>query len=814
MKLTAERKKRIILTIFALFLWLIPVMVQAETAGGSDIEVEELVLNAFRDPDNSESILTQAQALAEQMPGKQGVFYQIYISQCRFRIAAALLLTDSETEALGSGPDNSGWIILGLKESIKAMTHLEQDLRSHNEQSQRQLSQRENALPERCAFANAWSWYSLATISPAPDNRELLARAEKIFTSFLTRNFKQQNLPVIVNCLYGKGLCLRDSGRYYDLITMLDSVPPEMAQAVRFARLRLAAAVELSHSMDILRVVQDFFEAGRQGSQLSLEEREMLLECIEATASLLKRELPREMKESLAGQLVKAVDFAENYDESYQQRIRQVVKGLNLPSSYLMLLELRCQLRDDAQRDYAQVFADAAAALAIERANPRLNTERYKELLYLYAISAWNIGNYAEAFAGSNEYVEKYTGEEKCRQLAGIAAESIVRLAGDDIAGYERYCAVLDMFCQQGLLAPEQCNWFGGLLLLSAGRYKEAYDYFDSPGLDCGSLGRSSYGRFMSILPLVKEGRIEYDKASESLIELCQQFSGNPAWLSGEQLLNVSQVMCQAGELFLTDGHFALSEEIVIALKLLPGVRQDISARITALELRCARKADTDICLLIDKVSALNYQDQPQVFNALIEIAGTFSGSERYDDSLKIKVYKLLLSSELLVSDNALAIRLALADCYYRQGDHSSYLAAYDSLTQRARPYMSTETYRKLAIANQSLGKYETAARHWTMVQINSIAQTDALYEALYNKVLCLYYAGEAPRARQVLALAVIRDANLGRDRQFKALHEFINRAEPGVYNNSDNNGKMPLAWYVPAGTSKDSGEKQEEGSR
>ncbi|MBN2844044.1 MAG: hypothetical protein JXM68_13225 [Sedimentisphaerales bacterium] len=814
MNLIAERKKTIILAFYAVFFWLMPVLVQAEITGGSDVRIEELILSAFREPDNSETILTQAQSLAEQMPGKQGVFYQIYISQCRFRIAATLLFADSDNKAGDIGTNNNGWVVLGLKESIKAMNHLEQDLRARNEESQRQISLREKALPDRCAFANAWSWYSLATVTPEPEKKELLVRAEKIFTGFLSRNFRQQNLPVIVNCLYGKGLCLRDSGRYYDLITMLDSVPPEMAQAVRFARLRLAAAVELSYSMDILRVVQNFFETGRQGTELSLEEREMLLECIEATASLLKRELPQEMKESLTGQLLKAVEFTENYGEPYQQRILQMVKGLDLPSSYLKLLVLRDQLRDNANRNYTQVFADAAAALAIERANLRINTERYKELLYLYAVSAWNIASYAEAFAGSEEYIGKYPGEEKCSQLAGIGAESGVRLVSDDVAGFDRYCVVLDKFCEQGLLAPEQCSWLRGLLLLNAGRYEDAYDYFGSPELDCGSFGRAGYGQTMTILPLLKQGRIDHDQAAELLIDLCQQFSSNPAWLTGEQLLNVSLVMCQAAELFLAEGHFALTDKTVIALKALPGVRQDISARITALELRCARQADTDISLLIDTVSSMNYQDQPQVFNAMIEIAGTFSESDRYADDLKIKVYKLLLSSESLASDNALAIRLALADCYYRQGDHSSFLAAYDSLAQRARAYMSTETYRKLAIANQSLGKYEAAARHWTMVQINSIAQTESLYEALYNKVLCLYYAGEVSRARQVLALAVIRDVSLGRDRQFINLNEFINRADPGVYIGADKNSKMPMAWYVLAGTRDVSGQNKEEGSR
>ncbi len=766
--------------ILLLCLLLLPVAALAQQTTDSPDEetrIEELVLLAFQDTALSEQHLAQAFALADGLSSDRSAFFQVYITQCRFRIEAsalAQLLEQQNNNTIVN--DKITWLQDNLIKAITVMDNVKQmliarkDALASNVTSKMSIIKNQ-ALIDRCDFTNAWAWYSLSTISSAPDKDDYIFNADRLFTSFLGKSYNDSNMPVMVNCLYGKGLCLRDSGRYYDLITMLDNMPVDQAEVVKFARLRLAAAVKLNLSIDILNVVQDYFPEGSINRKLTAPELEMLLNCIEAVVELLKRDLPVKMSNSLKQQLSYAVELTDGYGSYWQQRLAKIIGDIDLNSSYSKLIKLQDQIASSPAGNYEQVYRTATEGLELCTDG---QDDKRSEFMYMQAVSAWNLSKYDESRTVALDYLDQFDDPNRCSQLADIIVQSDLQLILTDASAFDLYRTDLDRLFASNLINERRFSWSLGCLMINSARFALAYEYFNDSALDTISPDKKTFGILLTISPLLDSGQLSATIAAEKVIASCELFTANNTSLTGQNMLDSASGACSVAEKLQTLGRNDLASQVVTAMADLPYIRQEITARITAVDLLIRLDSRQDISELITKISDFNLQHQPAVYNALIKLVAA-SGQQRiFNDELLSSVYKLMLSSKLLERNNAAVIRVYLAQCYYRQGNYQAYLDTVRALENQYKQYITAENYRQMALAHQKLGQYDLAVKYWSIVQVNNISMDEYGKEALYNKVLCSWRAGEFDKARQLIALAILRDPAVRADNRFIELNSTL----------------------------------------
>lgn len=760
------------------------------TAGSSQAEdkIEQLLREAFAVPADYDHLLAEALTYAETLPVERAAFFQIYIVQSRFRIEASLVSEKLDSLEVNSVPkERIIWLREKFIESIEVMSSVKQYLK----EKKQSVSSSDNkaagiqALIDRCDFCNGWAWYSLSTISSDEDKAVYLQSAEKIFTSFLGRSYEQSNTPVIVNCLYGKGLCLRDSDRYYDLITMLDNMPGGASEAVKFARLRLAAAVKLNLSIDILRVVQDYFNKDNSRA-LGPGELEMLLNCIESVVELLERDLPDSLKDKLREQLILAIERVEGSGSYWQNRLAPLIDGLELASPFAKVVQIRKVLNSDSEVDFENIYnmARQGQLLSLDT-----ESEHILEFLYLQSVSAWNLFRYEQSRSSAIEYIARGDDPNRIIQLANIVVQSNLKLILDDSSRYDIFRAELEEYHLKGYIEKEQYNWFAGSLMINAGKYQEGYVYFSDSNLRLNPPIMKQYGLLIALVPMLRENIIEPEQAVEQIVSCCRVFIDSKEFQYENIIADSLEAVSQTLDILYEGNRNDLVKVLINLLEQMPHIRQDAYARITAVDLSVQVADNEDITGIVNRISQRTLQHNPLVFNSLVKLASKAESTGGFSDDIMITVYNLMLSSKQLDIDNSVAVRIYLAQCYFRQKRYKDFVDIFRIIEARYKQYVTAANYYQLAFANQKLLQYEQAGQYWSIVQLNNVVMNEGGKEALFNKILCLYLDKQIEKARQILALALLRDPGLNEDARFGKLRALVQ--------SGDNIGvETTLQWY------------------
>ena len=736
-----------------------------------EVQIEQLVLSAYKDKSQYEYILAEAFSMAEELPMLEGAFYQAYITQCKFRIKVASIEDKLESsDFIDSHKLALAELEKEILKSIRAMNSVRSliERKMPNSSSYTGNKRQElRALISRSDFCNAWCWYSLSKISKA-NHQYYLDEADKLFTSFLNKDYNKSNTPVLVNCLYGKGLCLRDSGRMYDLIIMLDNAPADLAEAVKFARLRLAAAVQLNLSIDILNIMQDYYIDNEKLTNLSAEELEMLVNCIEATVELLKRDLPDKMKVVLNDQLKKAVDMSDGYGSYWQNRVMVALDGIDINTSYGKLMQA-FKLSEDGDTDKFSKISELVDQ-GMEMVEPG-QQNKVKEFTYLKAISLWNLKDYLNCREKCIAFLEDYGDDNRSEQIADIAVQCCMRLVVEEPDNYQKYSQEVESYFLNDYIDQAKYLWISGSLMINAGKYLEAYNYFKNDKLELKPRIKRYYGIVLTIVPLVKSGDISPVEAADTFKTVCKQYILNNS--NSEDLSSIAEIACDAISVFIENGDFDSAVSVLETIDILPNIKKSVQGRIAACNFQLAQAADIDINASFLRIKERNLQNDPYVFNSLLNYVSDKSRQVE-DYNILAQMYKTLLSSSLLSPENALALRVKLADCYFNLKDYIAYIDTIEAIEKLNQNLISIDIYRRLGVSCQKVEKYEQAVEYWSIVQLNQTGLNELYKEALFNKIVCICCSGQSHKASQVLALALLRNDSLNSDSRFIELKQSI----------------------------------------
>ena len=739
--------------------------------GEAEEQIEQLILDAYVAADGYGEILDEAFALTDKLTDLNTDFFRVYIDQSRLRIEASKISTRMK------GGEAGDEILLearltaqGLAESVKMMDMVKGDLSDRLEDIMmynRKQRGRVLSLMYRCEYSNGWVYYTISTIVPNGIKDHYLEEAERVFTSFLGKKYQSVNLPVMVNCLYGKGLCLRDSGRYYDLLVMLDTMAVDQSDAVKFARLRLAASVSLSLSVEILRVVQEYFGDDNE-RRLDGEELEMLVNCIEAGVKLLERDLPVKMKMSLRRQLEKAVDRTEGYGSYWQNRVSDMVKDIELNSPYVKLLQAYDVSESGEGKDYGKIYSLADEGLKLcEQEQP----EKRSEFLYLKVVSSWNSHKLDEAWKSAVSFLEEFADSTHGEQVAGIACQVAMKLVAEGKESYDKISEIVEGLRAKDLVDKGEYLWTAGCLLINSGRYAEGYDFFGKTEAKEELPVRRYYGILLAILPMLKAGEIEDERATESILECCRAFTGSgSSFLQTSHFEEAAQVICEIADILLAREEYDLVEQVLDMIEDMPNVRGDVYAKYMGVKLAYRLAKGDKLNDYIEEISRNNLHNEPEVFNLLVSESRKNEMNGHSDNELLIKVYRLLLSSRLLDDKNAVAVRIYLSQAYFRSGRYDSFLKLAETIADNYPMHVTVSFYQQMAVSYRERGEYLKSAEYWNMLLQNSREMTEQWKEALYNKILCYNKCGESVKARQTLELAILRRPELLEDEKFKKL--------------------------------------------
>ncbi len=733
-------------------------------------QVEQLILDAFGDTDGYVELLDKAQALAKDMPEGKSGFFEVYINQSKLRIAASKVSVRLENGEEGVELSMQARLLAkGLAESAEQMEELKaglnkklEDIKMYNRKQRGRML----GLISRCEYSNGWVYYSISTIAGNGLKEHFLSEAEKIFTRFLAKDYQAVNLPVMVNCLYGKGLCLRDSGRYYDLLVMLDTMSVSDSNAVKFARLRLAASVKLSLSVEILRVVQEYFEDDAIDKRLTGEELEMLVNCIEAGVRLLDRDLPIKMKMSLRKQLVKAIDRTEGYGQYWQDRVSDLLGDLDLKSPYVKLLQAYDESADG--RDYEKIFSLADDGLKLcDESEP----EKKSEFLYLKVISSWNSKKFDDAWGSAYLFMEEFPGNVHSEQVAGILCQVSIKIVEQDRARFKEVYGKLAGMLDKGQVDSEEYMWTSGCLLINAGEYKEGYEYFHQEEVVEVLEVKSYYGMLLAVLPMMREGELTDREAVDSVEECCREFTAsNGSFVQTSHFVEAADIICEIASELLGREKYDLAGRILGLVEFMPHIRGEIFAKYMGVNISYRLAMGGRLDEFIDEITSKNLHNDPKIFNLLVSESRKLEMAAEKENELLIRIYRLLLSSKLLDDKNAVAVRIYLAQCYYGSGDYVHFLNLAESIVKSYPMHVTVVFYRQMAVSYREEGDYVRSAEYWNMVLQNSVEMKEGWKEALYNKIFCYNKGGEREKASQIMNLALLRRPELLEEERFKTL--------------------------------------------
>ena len=747
-------------------------------AGSPEEQIEQLILDAFSDVDIYIDALDQAQALTEKLRESKADFFQVYIQQCRLRIAASKVsLRQQNGEDSVELSLQARLVAQELAKSAEQMNQV-RDLLTAKLDTIKMYNQKQRArvqsLIYRCDYCNGWAYYTISTIVTNGLKNTYIEQAEKVFTSFLGRKFQAVNMPVMVNCLYGKGLCLRDSGRYYDLIVMLDTMAVSQNDAVKFARLRLAASVKLSLSVEILRVVQDYFDEDAISDQLNVDELEMLVNCIEAGVKLLDRDLPLKMKESLRKQLVKAVERTEGYGKYWQDRVSGLVSKIDLSSPYVKLLQVYDFSSKTDGKDYEKIYKLADEGLKLCHDS---QLDKRSEFLYLKVVSSWNSHKYEQTWNAAVDFLNEFIDNQHSSQVADIACQAAMKLVAADSGQYDKADKLLVKMRDENLISDLDYKWTCGCMKINSGHYKEGYEYFCRDDVIANLPVKRHYGILLAILPMLKASEIDEQQAADSIIECCEVFtSSGSSFVQTNHFVEAAEIICEIAQIFLDREKYELLDEVLTVIDSLPHIRGDLYARYMGVKLSYDLTKGNSLESYIDEITANNLYNEPVIFNLLVNESRKLEVNGSGNDQLLVKVYRLLLSSELLDDKNAVAVRIYLAQCYYRLENYQSYLNLAEGIAKNYPMHISVSFYRQMAIAYRQQQQFSKSAEHWNTVLQSTIEMKEGWKEALYNKILCYNNAGDTKKASQTLQLTLLRNPQLLTDKvygqRFKELQE------------------------------------------
>ena len=745
-------------------------------AESSEEQVEQLILDAFVDSKGYVELLDEALALSESMPASKSGFFRVYIQQSKLRIAASKISVRMQNGEDGVEVSMQARLLAkALSESAEMMEAVRVGLNEKLEgikMYNRKQRGRVLGLINRCEYSNGWVYYTISTIVKNGLKEYYLGEAERVFTRFLGKDYQMVNLPVMVNCLYGKGLCLRDSGRYYDLLVMLDTMSVSQSDAVKFARLRLAASVKLSLSVEILRVVQDYFSEEAIEKRLNGEELEMLVNCIEAGVKLLERDLPVNMKMSLRRQLVKAVERTEGYGKYWQDRVSGLLGEIDLKSPYVMLLQAYDASGGEGGKDYAKIYKLADEGLKLCEDGQE---EKKSEFLYLKVISSWNSKQFDEAWESAAAYLEEFYDSVHSKQVSGILCQVSMKLVEEDRVNFKKVYGLLADMLDKDLIEKEEYMWTSGCLLINAGKYKEGYEFFSQAEVEDTLQVKSNYGILLAILPMLKAGEISDEQAVESIMSCCREFtSSSSGFVQTNHFVEAADIICEIADELLARERYELVGDILSLVEELPHVRGDIYAKYMGVNISYRLATGGNLDGFIDEITNKNLHNEPKIFNLLVSESRKLEMAGGDDSELLIRVYKLLLSSKLLDDKNAVAVRIYLAQCYFDCGKYDNFLNLAESIVKSYPMHVTVVFYRQMAISYREGEDYLKAAEYWNKVLQNSVDMKDGWKEALYNKILCYNKGGEPEKGRQTLELAVLRRPELQEEARFQSLKEEV----------------------------------------
>ena len=167
------------------------------------------------------------------------------------------------------------------KQAEKDSKSIERRIRGDVDATKSGKWQQTSGYVSRANYSIAWSKYSLGIVAEnEAERKEYLENAIENFSNFTESGYRQN--AIIANCFRGKGLCLYELGRFYDVAKLLnyDTVTPFNTELVTFrqvSHLRMKAYQFLPSDIEVENSAKLYFDLLNQNKELSPIELEMAI---------------------------------------------------------------------------------------------------------------------------------------------------------------------------------------------------------------------------------------------------------------------------------------------------------------------------------------------------------------------------------------------------------------------------------------------------------------------------------------------------------------------------------------------------------